>query len=151
MKMKNRIKELRQKNNLTLKELSQQLKNTGFNISPDALGKYERAEREPKLETWKKLADFFDVPVSYLQGFNLMESSYNGAVKVHEIGMEITNMLEKYGMDSRECKMLMSEIKMAFDNYNGTYVGFDKKGYSYELTQKEYDYLERAKASLTQQ
>lgn len=80
-----------------------------------------------------------------------MESSYNGAVQVHEIGMEITNMLEKYGMDSRECKMLMSEIKMAFDNYNGTYVGFDKKGYSYELTQKEYDYLERAKASLTQQ
>lgn len=53
-----------------------------------------------------------------------MESSYHGAVQAHEIGMEITNMLEKYGMDSRECKMLMSEIKMAFDNYNGTYVGF---------------------------
>lgn len=34
--------------------------------------------------------------------------------------------------------------------WNGfTYLGFDKKGYSYELTQGEYDYLDRAKASLT--
>lgn len=34
--------------------------------------------------------------------------------------------------------------------WNGfTYLGFDKKGYSYELTQKEYDYLEQAKESLT--
>lgn len=55
-----------------------------------------------------------------------MESSYTGAVHAHEIGMTITNMLEKYGMDSRECKMLMCEIKMAFYNYNGTYVGFEQ-------------------------
>ena len=68
IEMKNRIKELRKKKHLTLKELSQQLKNTGFNVSPDTLGKYERAEREPKLKTWEKLADFFHVPVSYLQG-----------------------------------------------------------------------------------
>lgn len=117
--MKNRIKELRQKNNLTLKELGQKV-----GMANNTLSQYETGKREPKLETWKKLADFFDVPVSYLQGFNLMESSYHGAVQAHEIGMEITNMLEKYGMDSKECKMLMSEIKMAFDNYNGTYVGF---------------------------
>lgn len=118
--LKNRIKELRLKNHLTLQGLGQ-----AVGLKNNTLSRYETGKREPKLETWKKLADFFDVPVSYLQGFNLM--------------------------DSRECKMLMSEIKMAFDNYNGTYVGFDKKGYSYELTQKEYDYLERAKASLTQQ
>lgn len=67
----NRLREVRKKQGLTLKELSQQLKNTGFNISPDTLGKYERAEREPKLETWQKLANFFDVPVSYLQGLTI--------------------------------------------------------------------------------
>lgn len=64
----NRLREVRKKQGLTLKELSQQLKNTGFNISPDTLGKYERAEREPKLETWQKLANFFNVSVPYLQG-----------------------------------------------------------------------------------
>lgn len=67
--MKNRIKELRQKNSLTLKELSQQLKNTGFNISPDSLAKYERGDRNPKIEKWQELADFFGVSVPYLQGF----------------------------------------------------------------------------------
>lgn len=41
------------------------------------------------------------------------------------IGAEITDMLEKYGMDSEEGKMLMSEIKTAFDNYNLTYVSFE--------------------------
>lgn len=67
--MKNRIKELRQKNNLTLKELNQQLKNTGFNISPDSLAKYERGDRNPKIEKWQELADFFGVSVPYLQGY----------------------------------------------------------------------------------
>ena len=67
--MKNRIKELRQKNSLTLKELSQQLKNTGFNISPDSLAKYERGDRNPKIEKWQELADFFSVSVPYLQGY----------------------------------------------------------------------------------
>lgn len=118
--MKNRIKELRQKNNLTLKELSQKV-----GMANNTLSQYETGKREPKLTTWKKLADSLGVSVPYLQGFDLMDRSYSGAVQAHEIGMEITNMLEKYGMDSKECEMLMSEIKMAFDNYNGTYVSFE--------------------------
>ena len=52
-------------------------------------------------------------------------SSYKGMVQAHEIGMEITDMLEKYGMDSEECEMLMSDIKTTFDNYDGTHVGFE--------------------------
>lgn len=67
----NRLRKVRKKQGLTLKELSQQLKNTGFNISPDALGKYERAEREPKLETWQRLAVFLGVSVPYLQGVTI--------------------------------------------------------------------------------
>lgn len=52
-------------------------------------------------------------------------SSYSGMVQAHEIGNKIADMLEQYGMDSEECKMLMSEIKMAFDNYNDTCVSFE--------------------------
>ena len=54
-------------------------------------------------------------------------SSYMGMVQAREIGIEISDMLEKYGMNSDECEMLMSEIKMAFDNYNYTYVSFDRR------------------------
>lgn len=37
-------------------------------ISYFTLRRYEREETEPKLETWIKLADYFGVPVGYLQG-----------------------------------------------------------------------------------
>ena len=59
----NRLKELRQKNNLTLKELGQKI-----GMANNTLSQYETGKREPKLETWQALADFFNVSVPYLQG-----------------------------------------------------------------------------------
>lgn len=67
----NRIRKCRQNKKLTLKQLSEELAKQDLKISADALGKYERGEREPKLETWIKLADFFGVSVSYLQGITI--------------------------------------------------------------------------------
>ena len=66
----NRIRECRRNKKLTLKQLSKELAKKKFKISADALGKYERGEREPKLETWLKLANFFNVSVAYLLGLN---------------------------------------------------------------------------------
>ena len=66
----NRIRECRQNKKLTLKQLRKELAKKKFKISADALGKYERGEREPKLETWLKLANFFNVSVAYLMGLN---------------------------------------------------------------------------------
>ena len=63
--MKNRIKELRQKNNLTLKELGQKV-----GLATNTISRYETGKREPKLETWQKLADYFNVSVTYLQGID---------------------------------------------------------------------------------
>lgn len=61
--MRNRIRELRAEKNLSLMQLEQEL-----GISYFTLRRYEREETEPKLETWIKLADYFDVSVGYLQG-----------------------------------------------------------------------------------
>ena len=61
----NRLKELRQKNNLTLKELGQKI-----GMANNTLSQYETGKREPKLETWQALADFFNVSVPYLQGID---------------------------------------------------------------------------------
>lgn len=66
----NRLRECRKNKKLTLKQLSEELAKNNLKISADALGKYERGDREPKLETWLKLADFFHVSVSYLQGID---------------------------------------------------------------------------------
>lgn len=59
----NRIKQLRQKNNLTLRELGQKV-----NLSKGAVSRYENGVRKPKPETWQALANFFNVSVSYLRG-----------------------------------------------------------------------------------
>lgn len=64
----NRIRECRKNKKLTLQQLSEELAKNNFKISADAIGKYERENREPKLETWMKLAEFFKVPMSYLTG-----------------------------------------------------------------------------------
>ena len=66
----NRLKELRQRKNLTFKELSKKLQADGIRISSDSLAKYERGEREPKIDKWQALADFFNVSVPYLQGID---------------------------------------------------------------------------------
>lgn len=62
----NRLKELRKKEGLTLRELGEQV-----NMFSSRLSQYETGKREPKLETWQKLANFFQVPVPYLQGLGM--------------------------------------------------------------------------------
>ncbi|MBX9012771.1 helix-turn-helix transcriptional regulator [Ligilactobacillus murinus] len=69
--MSNRLRELREGKGLTLKELVDDLRKVDLKISSDTLAKYERGEREPKLERWQKLADYFDVPIPYLQGLGV--------------------------------------------------------------------------------
>lgn len=63
--MKNRLKELRHEKNLTLRELGEKV-----GMRNSTLSQYETNKREPKLETWKKLADFFNVPFDYLLGIS---------------------------------------------------------------------------------
>lgn len=70
MSIVNRLKELRTQNNLTFRQLSEKLKEMGIKISPDSLAKYERGDREPKIDKWQALADFFGVSVPYLQGID---------------------------------------------------------------------------------
>ena len=63
--MKNNLRYERIKQNKLLKDVSKDL-----NIPVNTLSNYERGDREPKLETWVKLADYFGVDVAYLQGLS---------------------------------------------------------------------------------
>lgn len=63
--MKNRLREVRYRTNLTLSSYSRMI-----GIPSDTLRKYEVGEREPKLKTWEKLANFWEVSVPYLQGLD---------------------------------------------------------------------------------
>lgn len=60
----NRLKELRLERGLILKDVSKDLQ-----IPLNTLSNYERGDREPKLETWELLADYFNVTPQYLVGW----------------------------------------------------------------------------------
>lgn len=96
----NRLRELRQKNNLTLKELGQK---TG--MANNTLSQYETGKREPKLETWNKLAEYFNVPTSYLMGLSddvegWNEWAKNTGYSVKQIKNEIKRLIETKRLDS---------------------------------------------------
>ena len=59
----NRLRQVRKQKEITLKEVAE---DTG--IADNTLQQYETEKREPKKETWIKLADYYCVPVAYLMG-----------------------------------------------------------------------------------
>ncbi|UHL93745.1 helix-turn-helix domain-containing protein [Ligilactobacillus salivarius] len=59
----NKLRQIRKSKGLTLKQVAE---DTG--IAKNILHQYETEKREPKKETWIKLADYYCVPVSYLMG-----------------------------------------------------------------------------------
>lgn len=96
----NRLKELRQKNNLTLKELGQKI-----GMANNTLSQYETGKREPKLETWNKLAEYFNVPTSYLMGLSddiegWDEWAKNTGYSVKQIKDEIQRLIKTKRLDS---------------------------------------------------
>ncbi len=67
----NRIREIRENKKLSLKKTTELLKsNDLLTLTPDALAKYERGDRQPNEATWQALANFFNVSVPYLKGID---------------------------------------------------------------------------------
>lgn len=60
----NRIEELRIKKGLAIQQVAD-----GIGVSNGTISRYEQGSREPKLDTWKKLANFFHVTPQYLVGW----------------------------------------------------------------------------------
>ena len=61
----NRIKEVRKKKGLSLQQVAD-----AVGLGNNTISRYETGKREPKLETWNKLAEYFNVPTSYLMGLS---------------------------------------------------------------------------------
>lgn len=59
----NKLKELRKAKGISQAELARR---TG--VSNQAISFYETEKRQPKIETWKKLADYFNVSIPYVRG-----------------------------------------------------------------------------------
>lgn len=71
----NRIKELRKKKLYTQEDLSKLLKNEGISANRVTIARYEAGIRVPNEETWKALANIFEVPINYIKGEGLRASN----------------------------------------------------------------------------
>ena len=85
--MKN-LKSLRIEKNMTQNDVANFL-----NCNQTAVGKYERGESEPSLETLAKLADFFGVSVDYLIGRTDDFGVIKKAAEVPALSREETELL----------------------------------------------------------
>lgn len=74
----NRIKEVRIAQHKTQKDLAKLL-----GVSEQAIAYYEKALREPPLSSWVKMANYLNVPTSYLQGISNVsdKNKYNSFEK----------------------------------------------------------------------
>lgn len=117
--IKNRLKEMRKKHDYTLDDIQ---KMTG--IKRGTYSNYENGNTEPKIETWKKLANFFGVSVSYLQG---IEPDFS-KVTVKTKEFIISELDKNYFNDNkdRKYKNSRSKLKQAVDEY-ATYAKLDPK------------------------
>lgn len=105
--MENRLKELRKAKGLTLDELSKGLKEKfEVSLSTGQLSSYENGRRSPRSEnTWKTIADYFGVSVSYLLGYSdkkepyyddemLLDNGSGGSVSLSE--KRDSDIIQKY-------------------------------------------------------
>lgn len=68
---KNKIKELRKAQSLTLNNLVELLAEKGIKVNESQLSKFEKGTSTPRnVEAWSKLAEIFEVSVGYVMGIS---------------------------------------------------------------------------------
>lgn len=109
----NRIRELREEKGMSLSALAKEL-----NMTASAIGNYERGEREPKIETWGKLAKFFNVPTAYLMGISdEKESTIKTRDELEKIYNNKKEIKEKINSELEEINTKFSDkINLHFFN-----------------------------------
>ncbi|MEF2759501.1 MAG: helix-turn-helix domain-containing protein [Lactobacillus paragasseri] len=130
----NRIKELRQAKGLSLRDMSEKI-----NMSYITISQYERGKREPKLETWQKLADFFGVSVPYLQGiskvkdvdaFDDFKSFLDYLSKIRKLpdrySIETDELLAFYAENDRRVFKLLGDVFLKLTRTKRTHKALEK-------------------------
>lgn len=75
--MQNRIREIRKKHGITMKQLGQEL-----GLGESTISQYETGKRQPDNETLLKISEYFDVTVGYLLG---VEGGTDTAIEPQEL------------------------------------------------------------------
>lgn len=103
--MENRIRQIRKKRGVSQEKLANSL-----GITRQAISQYEKGDRQPRLETWQKLADFLGVTVPYLQGLEPDFSELTSETK-----KTIISKLNTFYFDENANKLMSHHSKVPID------------------------------------
>ena len=103
--MANRIRELRQQKNLTMKQLGKI-----FGFSETTISLYENEKRQPTIETLIKMSDFFGVSVDYL--INTESSTDSLPPKVSTIKEDLLTMFSVLSKEDQEELLNFAKFKV---------------------------------------
>ncbi|EEK89226.1 Transcriptional regulator (Phage-related) protein [Bacillus cereus m1550] len=93
--IKERLKRLRKLHNLKQRDVAEYL-----DISESAYGYYEQGRNEPSLDSVRKLAEKYDVSVSYLLGETDEEGNYSKTSDEYDPITEISKYIQQLGIDN---------------------------------------------------
>lgn len=92
--MKNRIKELRQKNHMSQIRLSIELE-----VSQETVSAYENGKYYPSFQTLLKLSEIFNLPIDYIMGLS-DENTVTKSIRADE--SELLTLFRKLGSGEKE-------------------------------------------------
>lgn len=105
MQFGNVLRSLRQRNNITQKQLADI-----FGVSESRIGMYERCQREPDFEMLEAIADYFNVDMDYLTGRTDVERQYTFSPAMPAPALELTQAEAQLVTDYRDAS---DEIRSA--------------------------------------
>lgn len=98
----NRLRQLREEKGYSLRQLGLEV-----DMNASVLGNYERGDRQPRIDVWEKLANFFNVSTPYIMGISNERNEMDDLLK-----KKINNILEKksFGNDENNEVAIFIEI-----------------------------------------
>ncbi len=103
----NRIKELREENNITQEELAKKLKLSSKGI----VSMYEKEDRKPSLEVLVKLSEIFNCSIDYILGkSDIRNPEQNDPLGLAKIGFNMENYTPPSDTQREQIKGLLEVI-----------------------------------------
>ena len=121
----NKLREARKIKGLTLKEVAEDV-----GIADNTLQQYETEKREPKKETWIKLADYYNVPVAYLMGLPdglVQHINKKQAMTFEELHEAIIQWAEDRNMIKQDKLTALSQLAKVTEEHGELSAGINKK------------------------
>ena len=121
----NKLREARKIKGLTIKEVADEI-----GIAENTLQQYETEKREPKKETWIKLADYYCVPVAYLMGLPdglVQHINKTQAMTFEELHEAIIQWANDRNMIKQDKLTALSQLAKVTEEHGELSAGINKK------------------------